>query len=53
MLIVGFQDSYKLGGYEKSTKHRKAEELVKKGQQIKIFSEDDFRKIVELNEKSL
>ncbi|MBU2887943.1 3'-5' exoribonuclease [Gilvimarinus agarilyticus] len=53
MLIVGLQDSYKLGGFEKSSKHRKAEELVKNGQQIKIFSENDFRKIVELNKNSL
>lgn len=42
MLVVGVQDSYKLGEYEKSSKHRKAEELVKKGSNIKILSENDF-----------
>ncbi len=42
MLVLGIQDSYKLSGYEKSSKHRKAEELIKKGAFIKILSENDF-----------
>jgi len=50
MLIVGDQETFKLAGFEKSSKHRKAEELVKKGANIKILSEQDFQKIVELNE---
>jgi DNA polymerase-3 subunit epsilon len=49
MLVVGIQDSYKLVGHEKSSKHRKAEEHVKKGTKIKILSEDDFKKILELD----
>jgi DNA polymerase-3 subunit epsilon len=42
MLVVGTQDSSKLAGYEKSSKHRKAEELIQKGISIKILSEKDF-----------
>lgn len=50
MLVVGNQDTYRLAGFNKSSKHRKAEELAKKGVKIKILSEQDFQKIVELNE---
>lgn len=50
MLVVGNQDTYRLAGFDKSSKHRKAEELVKNGMKIKILSEQDFQKIVELNE---
>ena len=42
MLVVGTQDSTKLAGYEKSSKHRKAEELIQKGTEINILSEKDF-----------
>ena len=42
MLVVGTQDSSKLAGYDKSTKHRKAEDLIKKGFPVKILSERDF-----------
>lgn len=42
ILVVGTQDLTKLSGYKKSTKHRKAEKLIKKGMSIKIFSEKDF-----------
>lgn len=49
MLVVGIQESYKLAGFKKSSKHRKAEELVKDGEGIRILSEDDFRKIVEID----
>lgn len=42
ILVVGTQDSTKLAGYEKSSKHRKAEELIEQGNQIKILSEKDF-----------
>ncbi len=49
MLVVGIQDSFKLAGYEKSSKHRKAEKLIKdKGQNIRILSETDFEHILEL-----
>lgn len=42
ILVVGDQDVMRLGGYEKSSKHRKAEDLIKKGNNIKIMSEKDF-----------
>lgn len=45
ILVVGTQDSDKLAGYEKSSKHRKAEELINKGINIKIITEKDFIEI--------
>ena len=42
ILVVGTQNKSKLNGYEKSTKHRKAESLIEKGVDIQILSEDDF-----------
>ncbi len=48
MLVVGMQDRDKLAGYEKSTKHRKAEDLIKTGQSIKILTGKDFIKMIEL-----
>ena len=42
ILVVGIQDENKLAGYDKSSKHRKAEEFIKKGFPIKILSERDF-----------
>jgi DNA polymerase-3 subunit epsilon len=42
ILVVGTQDAFKLAGYEKSSKHRKTEDLIQKGVPIKILSEKDF-----------
>ncbi len=42
MLVVGTQEDHKLAGYQKSSKHRKAEELILNGIPIKILTEDDF-----------
>ena len=42
MLVVGDQDIDKLAGHEKSSKHRKAEQLIAAGQQIRIVGEGDF-----------
>jgi DNA polymerase-3 subunit epsilon len=42
MLVVGRQDLNRLNGYSKSSKERKAEELIKKGAEIRIISEEDF-----------
>lgn len=42
LLIVGDQDIRKLAGAGKSSKHRKAEELMAKGQSIRIIGESDF-----------
>jgi DNA polymerase-3 subunit epsilon len=49
ILVVGLQDEYKLAGYEKSKKHRVAEEKILKGQVIKILSENDFITLTESN----
>jgi len=43
MLVVGDQDIKKLAGHEKSSKHRKAEDLIKKGIPIRILKESDFK----------
>lgn len=42
LLVVGWQDEYRLSGYDKSSKHRKAEGLAQKGFPIRILSEEDF-----------
>jgi DNA polymerase-3 subunit epsilon len=46
LLVVGDQDIQKLAGHEKSSKHRKAEKLIEKGQPIRILRETDFQSIV-------
>ncbi len=42
MLVVGDQDIDKLAGYEKSSKHRKAEQQIAQGQALRIVGEADF-----------
>lgn len=46
LLVVGNEDVRKLAGPDESRKHRRAEELIKEGQPIRILSESDFRRIV-------
>ena len=46
LLVVGDQDIAKLAGKEKSSKHIKAEQLIKKGQSIRILKESDFKELV-------
>lgn len=48
VLVVGDQDSGRLAGYEKSSKHRKAEELIKVGRPIKIIGENDFFSMINI-----
>jgi len=48
LLIVGDQDIRRLAGHEKSGKHRKAEELIIKGQSIRILGESDFTRLIGL-----
>ena len=48
ILVVGDQDVLRLAGHEKSGKHRKAEELIRRGQAIRILRETDFRDLVKL-----
>jgi DNA polymerase-3 subunit epsilon len=49
LLVVGDQDARKLVGHQKSSKHRKAEALMEKGQPMLILRETDFKKIISLN----
>ena len=49
ILVVGDQDVEKLAGHEKSSKHRKAEDLARNGQPIRILRETDFREFVKLS----
>lgn len=49
MLVVGNQDIRKLAGHEKSSNHRKAEELIAKGNSIRIVKESDFKELVRLS----
>lgn len=46
LLVVGDQDIRLLNGHEKSSKHRKAEELIAKGQPLRILTESDFTSMV-------
>lgn len=46
MLVVGDMDVTKLAGHDKSSKHRKAEELVEAGHQLRIIRETDFKELV-------
>lgn len=47
ILVIGDQDIRKLVGHDKSSKHRKAEKLISKGQPIRIIGENDFLKVLE------
>ena len=49
LLVVGDQDIYRLAGHDKSSKHRKAEELMSKGQRIRIVGESDFQRLINLD----
>lgn len=48
LLVVGDIDVTKLAGHDKSSKHRKAEELVAAGHALRIIRETDFRELVAL-----
>jgi DNA polymerase-3 subunit epsilon len=48
LLVVGDQDVQKLAGQSKSSKHRKAEGLIAKGQEIRILRETDFKMLISI-----
>jgi DNA polymerase-3 subunit epsilon len=48
LLIVGDIDVQRLAGHDRSSKHRKAEELIANGQPIRILGESDFRELIAL-----
>ncbi len=45
-LVVGDQDVARLAGADKSSKHRRVEELIQQGQSIRIVRESDFIELV-------
>lgn len=47
-LVVGSQDLTLLAGHEKSSKHRKVEELIQSGLDIKILAEKEFLKLIKI-----
>lgn len=47
LLVVGDQDLTTLAGHEKSSKHRRAEELIDQGHTIKILGETEFRSLIQ------
>ncbi len=49
ILVVGDQDLRATKGQEKSSKHRKAETLIAKGNAIKIVGESDFKRLINAN----
>ena len=46
MLVVGDMDVTRLAGHAKSSKHRRAEQLVSEGAPIRILRETDFKELV-------
>lgn len=50
MIVVGVQNKNRLSGYEKSSKHRKAEALIENGLDICIMSEHDFFELIYIGE---
>jgi len=46
LLVVGDQDVTKLSGKIKSSKHLKAEQLISKGQKIRVIKESDFKELI-------
>lgn len=48
MLVVGDHDVCRLAGHDKSIKLKKAEQLISKGQDIRILCESDFNRIVNI-----
>ncbi len=46
VLVVGDQDLRRLEGYKKSSKHRKAEERISAGHQIRILGEEGFEQLL-------
>lgn len=48
LLVVGDMDLSRLAGHDKSSKHRRAEELAAQGVPLRIIRETDFRELVAL-----
>lgn len=48
VVVVGDQDVRRLGGHEKSAKHRRAEQLISEGEALRIIGESDFKVLVSI-----
>lgn len=48
-MVVGDQDISTLAGHDKSTKHRRAEKLLREGHKIKILGETAFLKLIAID----
>lgn len=46
MLVVGDMDVTRLSGHDRSSKHRKAEQLIEAGHTLRIIRETDFKELV-------
>jgi DNA polymerase-3 subunit epsilon len=46
ILVIGDQDVRVLNGKDKSSKHRKAEQMIREGSALRIIGESDFRVLV-------
>lgn len=53
LLVAGDQDVSRLAGKDKSSKHLKAEELIWKGQKIRIIKESDFKELARLQNNNV
>ena len=49
IVVVGVQDMAMAWGYSKSNKYRRAEQLIEKGLDIQMLSEEDFFELVSIN----
>lgn len=49
LLVVGDQDLSTLAGHDKSSKHRRAEELRREGHEIRIMGESEFLELVKVS----
>ena len=48
LLVVGDQDLRGLAGHQRSSKHRKAELLIRSGQPLRILGETDFMRMMDI-----
>lgn len=46
VLVVGDQDARRLAGHARSSKHRKAEALIRDGSRIRVITESDFERLI-------
>lgn len=49
LLVIGDQDISTLSGHDKSSKHRRAEELQREGHEIRILGETEFLKLIAID----